>query len=103
MILKIFQKKKKPVEFLNSRVKVIKSNFSKDIFKKCAELCNQVYMENTDVLIDTISFKGYSIIAIEGTDESRDWLKNLQIITVDGRHAGFNNNSFRIVAMLALS
>ena len=62
---------------------------TKLLLSKCAELCEKVYSEELDYIVDE-SIPGYQIFAIEGTKEKIDWFTNIKFLfRAIGMHRGF--------------
>jgi len=72
----------------------------KEVVIKALECCRDIYPHEDDVLIDR-SIPGYTILAIEGTNETSDWLTNIKfVLKSDDCHRGFKNNSYRSLSKL---
>lgn len=72
----------------------------KKILIKCAELCEEVYPQQTDYLYDD-SIKGHRILAVEGTKEKTDWFANLKFLfKYEDMHRGFKANAERTLVKL---
>lgn len=68
---------------------------TKLLLSKCAELCEKVYSEELDYIVDE-SIPGYQIFAIEGTKEKIDWFTNIKFLfRANGMHRGFKANAER--------
>jgi|TARA_B100001964_G_C13965833_1_gene479723 predicted lipase len=64
--------------------------------------CRDVYPHDQDFLVDR-SHAGYTILAVEGTNETTDWVTNLKfLIKRDDCHRGFKNNANRTLAQLVV-
>ena len=75
-------------------------NLTKKILIKCAELCEEVYPQDTDYLYDD-SIKGHRILAVEGTKEKTDWFTNIKFLFRDqDMHRGFKANAERTLVRL---
>ena len=75
----------------------------KEVIIRAIECCHEIYPHEDDVLIDR-SIDGYTILAIEGTNETSDWLTNIKfVLKSDDCHRGFKTNSYRSLSKLAVS
>ena len=67
----------------------------KEVIIKAIECCHDIYPHEDDVLINR-DIDGYTILAIEGTKETTDWLTNIKfVLKSDDCHRGFKTNSYR--------
>ena len=67
----------------------------KEVILKALKACRDVYPHKNDYLVDR-SVDGYTILAVEGTNETTDWITNLKfLIKRDDCHRGFKNNANR--------
>ena len=65
--------------------------------------CRDVYPHKQDFLVDR-SQAGHTILAVEGTNETTDWVTNLKfLIKRDDCHRGFKNNANRTLAQLVVA
>tara|TARA_E500000331_G_scaffold170385_1_gene164786 strand:+ start:660 stop:1265 length:606 start_codon:yes stop_codon:yes gene_type:complete len=72
----------------------------KEVIIRAIECCHEIYPHEDDVLIDR-TIDGYTILAIEGTNETSDWLTNIKfVLKSDDCHRGFRNNSYRSLSKL---
>ena len=68
---------------------------TKLVLSKCAELCERVYTDSLDYIVDE-SIPGTQILAIEGTKEKTDWFTNIKFLfKANGMHRGFKSNAER--------
>ena len=64
--------------------------------------CRDVYPAKDDFIVNR-EHSGYTILAVEGTNETTDWVTNLKfLIKRDDCHRGFQNNANRTLAQLVL-
>jgi len=76
-------------------INIIMDTDTKLMLSKCAELCEKVYSEELDYIVDE-SVPGYQIFAIEGTKEKIDWFTNIKFLfRANGMHRGFKANAER--------
>jgi len=61
---------------------------NKHIYKVAVDACNDVYIHNTDLgttefhhFITTINGRRFQVLAIAGTNEALDWLKNFNLLS----------------------
>tara|TARA_B100000965_G_scaffold234731_1_gene196636 strand:- start:426 stop:1040 length:615 start_codon:yes stop_codon:yes gene_type:complete len=72
----------------------------KEVVIKAIECCHDIYPHEDDVLINR-DIDGYTILAIEGTKETTDWLTNIKfVLKSDDCHRGFKTNSYRSLSKL---
>ena len=72
----------------------------KEVVIKAIECCHDIYPHEDDVLINR-DIDGYTILAVEGTKETTDWLTNIKfVLKSDDCHRGFKNNSYRSLSKL---
>ena len=72
----------------------------KEVIIKAIECCHDIYPHEDDVLINR-DIDGYTILAIEGTKETTDWLTNIKfVLKSDDCHRGFKTNSYRSLSKL---
>ncbi len=75
----------------------------KEVILKALKACRDVYPHKNDYLVDR-SEAGYTILAVEGTNETTDWVTNLKfLIKRDDCHRGFKNNANRTLAELVVA
>ena len=71
-----------------------------EVILKALECCRDIYPHEDDVLINR-DIDGYTILAIEGTKETTDWLTNIKfVLKSDDCHRGFKTNSYRSLSKL---
>ena len=72
----------------------------KEVVIKAIECCHDIYPHEDDVLINR-DIDGYTILAVEGTKETTDWLTNIKfVLKSDDCHRGFKTNSYRSLSKL---
>ena len=72
----------------------------KEVIIKAIECCHDIYPHEDEVLINR-DIDGYTILAIEGTKETTDWLTNIKfVLKSDDCHRGFKTNSYRSLSKL---
>ena len=65
--------------------------------------CRDVYPHSEDFLVSR-KVAGHTILAVEGTNETTDWITNLKfLIKRDDCHRGFKNNANRTLAQLVVA
>jgi len=65
--------------------------------------CRDVYPHKQDYLVSR-KIEGHTILAVEGTNETTDWITNLKfLIKRDDCHRGFKNNANRTLAELVVA
>ncbi len=75
----------------------------KEVILTALKCCRDVYPHDQDFLVDR-SHEGYTILAVEGTNETTDWVTNLKfLIKRDDCHRGFKNNANRTLAELVVA
>ena len=61
----------------------------KEVVLTALRCCRDVYPHSQDFLVDR-SHSGYTILGVEGTNETTDWVTNLKfLIKRDDCHRGF--------------
>ena len=74
----------------------------REVILTALRCCRDVYPHTQDFLVDR-SNDGYTVLAVEGTNETTDWVTNLKfLIKRDDCHRGFANNANRTLAELVL-
>ena len=64
---------------------------------------DNVYPNEKDYLVSR-KIEGHTILAVEGTNETTDWITNLKfLIKRDDCHRGFKNNANRTLAQLVVA
>ena len=72
----------------------------KEVVIKAIECCHDIYPHEDDVLINR-DIDGYTILAVEGTKETTDWLTNIKfVLKSEDCHRGFKTNSYRSLSKL---
>ena len=75
----------------------------KEVILTALRCCRDVYPHKQDFLVDR-SQEGHTILAVEGTNETTDWVTNLKfLIKRDDCHRGFKNNANRTLAELVVA
>ena len=75
----------------------------KEVILTALRCCRDVYPHKQDFLVDR-SQAGHTILAVEGTNETTDWVTNLKfLIKRDDCHRGFKNNANRTLAQLVVA
>ena len=75
---------------------------SKEVILEALRCCRDVYPNEDDFLVSR-KCSGHTILAVEGTNETSDWVTNLKfLIKRDDCHRGFQNNANRTLAQLVL-
>ena len=76
---------------------------SKDVVLEALRCCRDVYPNEKDFLVSR-KCEGHTILAVEGTNETTDWVTNLKfLIKRDDCHRGFKNNANRTLAELVVA
>jgi len=75
----------------------------KEVILQAVKDCVDVYADENDFIVDK-SIPGYCILAIEGTNETSDWVTNLKFLfRSDDTHRGFKSNATRTITELVLN
>ena len=75
---------------------------SKEVILEALRCCRDVYPHDQDFLVSR-KVPGHTILAVEGTKETTDWITNLKfLIKRDDCHRGFKNNANRTLASLVI-
>ena len=75
----------------------------KEVILKAVKNCVDVYADKNDFIVDK-SIPGYCILAIEGTNETSDWVTNLKFLfRSEDTHRGFKSNATRTITEMVLS
>jgi predicted lipase len=75
---------------------------SKEVVLEALRCCRDVYPHSDDFLVSR-KVSGHTILAVEGTNETTDWVTNLKfLIKRDDCHRGFKNNANRTLAQLVI-
>ena len=76
---------------------------SKEVVLEALRCCRDVYPHSEDFLVSR-KVAGHTILAVEGTNETTDWITNLKfLIKRDDCHRGFKNNANRTLAQLVVA
>ena len=76
---------------------------SKEVVLEALRCCRDVYPHKDDFLVSR-KVEGHTILAVEGTNETTDWVTNLKfLIKRDDCHRGFKNNANRTLAQLVVA
>ena len=76
---------------------------SKEVILEALRCCRDVYPNEKDFLVSR-KCEGHTILAVEGTNETSDWVTNLKfLIKRDDCHRGFKNNANRTLAELVVA
>ena len=76
---------------------------SKEVVLEALRCCRDVYPHKQDFLVSR-KCEGHTILAVEGTNETSDWVTNLKfLIKRDDCHRGFKNNANRTLAELVVA
>ena len=76
---------------------------SKEVVLEALRCCRDVYPHKDDFLVSR-KIEGHTILAVEGTNETTDWVTNLKfLIKRDDCHRGFKNNANRTLAQLVVA
>ena len=79
------------------------STLPKEVILEALRCCRDVYPNEKDYLVSR-KIDGYTILAVEGTNETTDWITNLKfLIKRDDCHRGFKNNANRTLAELVVA
>ncbi len=74
----------------------------KEVVLEALRCCRDVYPHSEDFLVSR-KVAGHTILAVEGTKETTDWVTNLKfLIKRDDCHRGFRNNANRTLAQLVI-
>ena len=74
----------------------------KEVVLEALRCCRDVYPHKDDFLVSR-KCEGHTILAVEGTNETTDWVTNLKfLIKRDDCHRGFRNNANRTLASLVI-
>ena len=75
---------------------------SNEVILEALRCCRDVYPHSEDYLVSR-KITGHTILAVEGTKETTDWVTNLKfLIKRDDCHRGFKNNCNRTLAKLVV-
>ena len=75
----------------------------KEVVLEALRCCRDVYPHSEDFLVSR-KVAGHTILAVEGTKETTDWVTNLKfLIRRDDCHRGFKNNANRTLAQLVVA
>ena len=75
----------------------------KEVILEALRCCRDVYPHSQDFLVSR-KCDGHTILAVEGTNETTDWVTNLKfLIKRDDCHRGFKNNANRTLAELVVA
>ena len=75
---------------------------SNEVILEALRCCRDVYPHTEDYLVSR-KITGHTILAVEGTKETTDWITNLKfLIRRDDCHRGFKNNCNRTLAKLVV-
>tara|TARA_B100001250_G_scaffold231940_1_gene199149 strand:+ start:93 stop:713 length:621 start_codon:yes stop_codon:yes gene_type:complete len=73
-----------------------------EVVLEALRCCRDVYPNEKDFLVSR-KCEGHTILAVEGTNETTDWVTNLKfLIKRDDCHRGFKNNANRTLAQLVI-
>ena len=76
---------------------------SNEVILEALRCCRDVYPHEEDYLVSR-KITGHTILAVEGTKETTDWITNLKfLIRRDDCHRGFKNNANRTLAELVVA
>ena len=79
-----------------------KRTLSNEVILEALRCCRDVYPHSEDYLVSR-KITGHTILAVEGTKETTDWITNLKfLIRRDDCHRGFKNNCNRTLAKLVV-
>ena len=79
------------------------SSLPKEVVLEALRCCRDVYPHSEDFLVSR-KVAGHTILAVEGTNETTDWITNLKfLIKRDDCHRGFKNNANRTLAQLVVA
>ena len=80
-----------------------KGTLPKEVVLEALRCCRDVYPHEEDYLVSR-KITGHTILAVEGTKETTDWVTNLKfLIKRDDCHRGFKNNANRTLAELVVA
>ena len=80
-----------------------KRTLSNEVILEALRCCRDVYPHSEDFLVSR-KITGHTILAVEGTNETTDWITNLKfLIKRDDCHRGFKNNANRTLAQLVVA
>ena len=80
-----------------------KGTLPHEVVLEALRCCRDVYPNEKDFLV-TRKCEGHTILAVEGTNETTDWITNLKfLIKRDDCHRGFKNNANRTLAELVVA
>ena len=80
-----------------------KGTLPKEVVLEALRCCRDVYPHEQDFLVSR-KVEGHTILAVEGTNETTDWITNLKfLIKRDDCHRGFKNNANRTLAQLVVA
>jgi len=75
----------------------------KEVILQAVKDCVDVYADENDFIVDK-SIPGYCILAIEGTNETSDWVTNLKFLfRSDDTHRGFKSNAMKTLTSMVLN
>ena len=75
----------------------------KEVILEALRCCRDVYPHSQDFLVSR-KCADHTILAVEGTNETADWVTNLKfLIKRDDCHRGFKNNANRTLAELVVA
>ena len=75
-----------------------KGTLPHEVVLEALRCCRDVYPNEKDFLVSR-KCEGHTILAVEGTNETTDWITNLKfLIKRDDCHRGFKNNANRTLA-----
>ena len=75
----------------------------KEAVLEALKCCRDVYPNEKDFLVSR-KVEGHTILAVEGTNETTDWVTNLKfLVKRDDCHRGFKNNANRTLAELVVA
>ena len=78
-------------------------SLQKEVVLEALRCCRDVYPHKQDFLVSR-KCEGHTILAVEGTNETTDWVTNLKfLIKRDDCHRGFKNNANRTLAELVVA
>ena len=78
------------------------STLPKEVILEALRCCRDVYPNEKDFLVSR-KCEGHTILAVEGTNETTEWITNLKfLIKRDDCHRGFKNNANRTLAQLVV-
>ena len=80
----------------------LNTDLPKEVILTALECCRDVYPNKDDFLVNR-THKDITILAVEGTNETSDWVTNLKfLIKRNDCHRGFANNANRTLAELVI-